>query len=132
MEYWDPIIERMPFADLKALQQKKLKNIVSYVYRYSEFHRKRFKEAGITPDDIRSLDDLPKIPLMVKKDFRDTYPTGMFCVPRSQVVRYHASSGTTGKPTLVGYTRNDIAEWTTSLARGMTSLGVGRGDVIQN
>ncbi len=132
MEYWDPITERMPQNELRVLQEKSLRSIVSYVYSYSEFHRKRFNDSGIQPDNIKSLDDLSKLPFMVKKDFRDTYPTGMFCVPRSQVVRYHASSGTTGKPTLVGYTRNDIAQWSISLARGMTSIGVGRGDVIQN
>ena len=132
MEYWDPNVERTPPNELKSLQEKNLRALLSYVYAYSDFHRKRFKEAGIDPRDIESLEDLRKLPFMVKRDFRDTYPTGMFCVPRNQVVRYHASSGTTGKPTLVGYTRNDITEWSTSLARGLTSLGIGRGDVMQN
>ncbi len=132
MEYWDPITEKMPPDELKAQQEKNLRLVLSFVYTSSEFHRKRFKDAGIEPDDIKSLDDLGKLPFMVKKNFRDTYPTGMFCVPRNQVVRYHASSGTTGKPTLVGYTRNDITQWSTSLARGMTSIGVSRGDIIQN
>jgi len=132
MEYWDPSVERTPPNELRSLQEKSLRALLSYVNAHSDFHRKRFKEAGIDPRDIKSLEDLRRLPFMVKRDFRDTYPTGMFCVPRNQVVRYHASSGTTGKPTLVGYTRNDITEWSTSLARGLTSLGIGRGDVMQN
>ncbi|MEM2840957.1 MAG: phenylacetate--CoA ligase [Candidatus Bathyarchaeia archaeon] len=80
----------------------------------------------------RIIKKLGKLPFTTKKDFRDNYPTGMFCVPSSQIIRYHASSGTTGKRTIVGYTRNDILEWATSIARGLTSLGIGRSDVIQN
>jgi len=131
IEYWEPLIERMPVDELKAIQEEKLKSLVRYVYNHSPFYRKRFDEAGISPNDIQSLDDLRKLPFTTKQDLRDTYPTGMFCVPQEQVVRYHASSGTTGKPTVVGYTDNDIKEWTTSLARGLTSIGIGRGDVVQ-
>jgi len=130
--YWDPSVERTPRNELRSLQERSLRALLSYVYAHSDFHRKRFKEAVIDPRNINSLEDLRKLPFMVKRDFRDTYPTGMFCVPKNQIVRYHASSGTTGKPTLVGYTRNDITEWSTSLARGLTSLGIGRGDVMQN
>ena len=130
--YWDPSVERTPRNELRSLQERSLRALLSYVYAHSDFHRKRFKEAAIDPRNINSLEDLRKLPFMVKRDFRDTYPTGMFCVPKNQIVRYHASSGTTGKPTLVGYTRNDITEWSTSLARGLTSLGIGRGDVMQN
>lgn len=132
MNCLDPTIEKMPLDDLRALQEKRLRSIVSYVYAHSEFYRRRLKSKGITPDDIDSLRDLKKLPFTVKKDFRDNYPTGMFAVPREQIVRYHASSGTTGKPTLVGYTQNDVREWTVSLARGMASLGVKRGDIVQN
>ncbi len=132
MEYWDPIIERMPFSELRALQERRLRSTVSHAYTGSEFYRELFKKSGIKPDNIRSLDDLSKLPFTTKRDFRDTYPTGMFCVSKQQIVRYHASSGTTGKPTLVAYTRDDILDWTTSLARGMASLGIGRGDVLQN
>jgi len=130
--YWDPSVEKTPRNELRSLQERSLRALLSYVYAHSDFHRKRFKEAAIDPRNINSLEDLRKLPFMVKRDFRDTYPTGMFCVPKNQIVRYHASSGTTGKPTLVGYTRNDITEWSTSLARGLTSLGIGRGDVMQN
>jgi phenylacetate-CoA ligase len=129
--YWDPHIERMPLEDLHALQGDRLKSIVRYVYDHSAFYRQRFKEAGIEPSDIRSLADIAKLPFTRKVDLRDNYPTGMFSAPKSQVVRYHVSSGTTGKPTVVGYTKGDIETWSESLARGLTSAGLGRDDVVQ-
>ncbi|MEM2922029.1 MAG: phenylacetate--CoA ligase [Candidatus Bathyarchaeia archaeon] len=132
MKFWDPTIEKMPKKELTKLQRKKLRNILSYVYKHSAFYRRRFDNFEVKPDDIKSIEDLKKLPFTVKNDFRETYPTGMFCVPQSQILRYHASSGTTGKPTLVSYTKNDIHEWSTSLARGLTSIGVGRGDILQN
>ena len=131
IEYWNPLVERMPVDELEKLQEKKLRNLVDYVYTHSDFYKQRFDEAGVRPEDIQTLDDLSKLPFTYKSDLRDTYPTGMFCVPNEQLVRFHVSSGTTGKPTVVGYTRNDINEWSTSLARALTSIGVGRGDVIQ-
>lgn len=131
IEYWNPQIERMPVDELKKLQGEKLCNLVKYVYEHSPFYRKRFDDAGVRPEDINSLDDVAKLPFTYKKDLRDTYPTGMFCVPNNKLVRFHVSSGTTGKPTVVGYTDNDIKAWTTSLARAMTSIGVGRDDVMQ-
>ncbi|MDP2218473.1 MAG: phenylacetate--CoA ligase [Methanolobus sp.] len=130
-EYWNPWIERMPVSELEKIQEKKLSDLVNYVYRHSVFYRKRFDEAGVRPGDIKTLKDLKKLPFTYKSDLRDTYPTGMFCVPNEQLVRFHVSSGTTGKPTVVGYTQNDIDVWTTSLARAMTSIGVGRGDIVQ-
>ncbi|NOQ48971.1 MAG: AMP-binding protein [Methanococcoides sp.] len=131
IEYWNPQIERMPVEELKEIQGEKLCNLVKYVYEHSPFYRKRFDAAGIRPEDIKSLDDVTKLPFTYKKDLRDTYPTGMFCVPNNKLVRFHVSSGTTGKPTVVGYTDNDIKAWTTSLARAMTSIGVGRDDIMQ-
>ncbi len=131
MEYWDPIIERMPLPELGRLQEERLRSLMLYLNDHSNVYRSKFREAKIDPLEIRSLDDLRKLPFTVKKDFRDNYPTGMFCVPTNQIIRFHASSGTTGKRVIVGYTRNDIAEWSTSLARGVTSLGIGRSDVIQ-
>ncbi|MCD4800180.1 MAG: phenylacetate--CoA ligase [Methanococcoides sp.] len=131
IEYWNPQIERMPVEELKEIQGEKLCNLVKYVYEHSPFYRKRFDDAGIRPEDIKSLDDVTKLPFTYKKDLRDTYPTGMFCVPNNKLVRFHVSSGTTGKPTVVGYTDNDIKAWTTSLARAMTSIGVGRDDIMQ-
>ena len=129
--YWDPHIERMPLEDLHALQEDRLKSIVRYVYDHSAFYRQRFKEAGVMPGDIKSLADITKLPFTKKVDLRDNYPTGMFSAPKSQVVRYHVSSGTTGKPTVVGYTRGDIETWSESLARALTSIGLGRDDTVQ-
>ncbi|MGP8328795.1 MAG: phenylacetate--CoA ligase family protein [Methanosarcinaceae archaeon] len=131
IEYWNPQIERMPVDELKELQEQKLKELVHYVYQHSPFYRKKFDDAGIKPQDIKSLDDVKKLPFTYKKDLRDTYPTGMFCVPNKQLVRFHVSSGTTGKPTIVGYTKNDIDQWSLSLARALISIGVGRDDVLQ-
>ena len=130
-EYWNPWIERMPVSELEQIQEKKLSDLTNYVYRHSDFYRKRFDEIGLRPEEIKTLADLSKLPFTFKSDLRDNYPTGMFSVPNEQLVRFHISSGTTGKPTVVGYTRNDIDAWTTSIARAMTSIGVRRGDVVQ-
>jgi phenylacetate-CoA ligase len=121
----------MPVEDLKLLQLDRLKAMAAYVYDHSAFYRQRFDEAGVKPDMIKTLDDLSKLPFTRKVDLRNTYPTGMFCLPMNWVVRYHVSSGTTGKPTVVGYTKGDIETWTESLARSLTSIGLGRADVMQ-
>lgn len=131
IEYWNPLVERMPVNELDNMQEKRLKSLVNYVYQHSDFYKNKFDDSNVKPEDIQSLDDLKKLPFTYKSDLRDTYPTGMFCVSNEQLVRFHVSSGTTGKPTVVGYTRNDIEQWATSLARALTSIGVGRGDVIQ-
>jgi phenylacetate-CoA ligase len=131
LDYWNSRLERAPLEELQELQERKLKQLVENVYRSSHFYRKRFKEAGVKPEDIKTLADVAKLPFTYKMDLRDNYPTNMFCVPMNQVVRFHVSSGTTGKPTVVGYTRGDIDLWTSSLARAMTSCGLGRGDIIQ-
>jgi len=130
-KYWNPNIERMPIEDLHKLQEDRLRSVVRFVYAHSSFYRQRFKEAGVAPDDIKELSDITKLPFTSKIDLRNTYPTGMFCLPGDWVVRYHVSSGTTGKPTVVGYTQGDVDMWTDSLARALTSIGLGRGDVIQ-
>ena len=130
-EYWNPHVERMPIKDLHKLQEERLRAIVRYAYDHSSFYRQRFREAGVEPEDIKKLSDVTKLPFTTKIDLRNTYPTGMFCLPKDWVVRYHVSSGTTGKPTVVGYTQGDIDMWTDSLARALTSIGLGRGDVIQ-
>ncbi|MHC1600176.1 MAG: phenylacetate--CoA ligase family protein [Candidatus Methanospirareceae archaeon] len=129
--YWNPHIERMPLEDLHKLQEDRLRSLVHFVYAHSSFYRQRFRETGVAPDDIKELSDVTKLPFTTKLDLRDTYPTGMFCLPCDWVVRYHVSSGTTGKPTVVGYTQGDVDMWTDSLARALTSIGLGRGDVIQ-
>ncbi|MBN1323823.1 MAG: phenylacetate--CoA ligase [Methanotrichaceae archaeon] len=129
--YWDPHIERMPARDLHTLQEDRLKSTVRYVYDHSTFYRQRFAEAGVEPGDIKTLEDVVRLPFTRKVDLRNTYPTGMFCLPKDWIVRYHVSSGTTGKPTVVGYTKGDVDMWTESLARAMTSLNLGRDDVVQ-
>jgi phenylacetate-CoA ligase len=116
---------------MKKLQYRSLKKLVSNLYSFNAFYGGRMKEAGVRPDDIKSLDDIVKLPFMTKTDLRDNYPTKMFTSPNEDVVRYHVSSGTTGKPTLVGYTRNDIDSWTENLARSLTSIGIGRNDTVQ-
>ncbi|NHW88606.1 MAG: phenylacetate--CoA ligase [Archaeoglobales archaeon] len=129
--FWNPSMERMPVEDLKEIQEKKLRALVNNVYNYSPFYKRKFKELGLHPSDIRGLKDLPKLPFTKKQDLRDNYPFGMFAVPISQIVRFHASSGTTGKPTLVGYTENDIRMWVESLCRGLVSCGVTHEDIVQ-
>ena len=121
----------MPTVELRRLQFKLLKTLVYRVYSFSSFYHARMKEAGVHPDDITSLADICKLPFMFKKDLRDNYPDGLIMSEPEELVRYHVSSGTTGKPTVVGYTKNDIYNWTESLARALTSAGIGRGDVMQ-
>jgi len=130
MVYWNPI-EVMPVDELKALQLKQLKMLVYKLYTFSPFYRQKMKDAGVTPEDVQTLKDVGKLPFMVKKDLRDGYPDKLFLATSREVVRYHASSGTTGKPTIVGYTQNDIEGWSESVARGLVSAGVGTDDVLQ-
>jgi phenylacetate-CoA ligase len=101
------------------------------MYDSSKFYHDKMRTAGIRPDDIKKLEDVAKLPTMKKTDLRDNYPDKLFVRPQSDIIRYHASSGTTGKPTVVGYTRNDIENWSESLARAFTSCGLGKNDVIQ-
>jgi len=131
MVCWDPRMEEMPKAELQRMQYKLLKSLVYRLYSFSSFYHDRMKEQNVHPDDIRELSDVRKLPFMFKRDLRDSYPDRIFTATQDELVRYHVSSGTTGKPTVVGYTQNDLNAWTTSLARGLTSLGLGRGDVIQ-
>jgi phenylacetate-CoA ligase len=131
MVCWDPRIEEMPKADLERMQYKLLKSLVYRLYSFSPFYHDRMKEQKVHPDDIKELSDVKKLPFMFKRDLRDGYPDKIFTASQEDLVRYHVSSGTTGKPTVVGYTQNDIDLWTTSLARALTSAGLGRGDVIQ-
>ncbi|MDI6719957.1 MAG: phenylacetate--CoA ligase [Methanomicrobiales archaeon] len=131
MSYWDPRIEEMPREDLEKLQFRLLKTLVYRLYSFNPFYHERMREAHVHPDDIRTLADVTKLPFMYKRDLRDNYPDRIFTVGKEELVRYHVSSGTTGKPTVVGYTQRDVDAWTTSLARALTSCGLGRGDVIQ-
>ncbi|MCH4271035.1 phenylacetate--CoA ligase PaaK [Kerstersia gyiorum] len=127
----DPI-EIASRDELAALQLERMKWSLTHAYENSPFYRKRFDDAGVHPSDLKTLSDLSKFPFTYKTDLRDTYPFGMFAVPREQLVRIHASSGTTGKPTVVGYTRNDIDTWATVMARCIRAAGGRPGDVMHN
>ena len=129
--YWDPKMECMPKNELKRMQYESIKRLIDRLYESNQFYHDRMKAANIHPSDIKSLSDVSKLPFMYKQDLRDNYPTKMFTVPNDQVVRYHVSSGTTGKPTLVGYTRNDLDYWSEALARSMTSIGMDNTDTLQ-
>jgi phenylacetate-CoA ligase len=124
--------ETMPREALEAIQLRRLQTTVSRVYNTVPFYKKQFDELGLKPDVVRSLDDLRKLPFTYKNDLRDNYPFGMFTVPMDSVVRIHASSGTTGKPTVVGYTARDIQTWSELMARTLMAGGATKGDIIHN
>jgi phenylacetate-CoA ligase len=124
--------ETLPREALEALQLKRLQQVVQRVYHMVGFYRRSFDEAGIMPDDIRSLNDLKRLPFTTKQDLRDNYPFGMFAVPMSSVVRLHASSGTTGRSTVVGYTKRDIETWSELMARCFVAAGLTKNDIIHN
>lgn len=130
--YWEPEQETMPRERLEQLQLERLKTTVKRVYRSVPFYREAFRGKGLEPGDIKSLEDLKSLPFTDKQDLRDNYPYGLFTVPLSDIVRLHASSGTTGKPSVVGYTRRDIENWSDLVARCLVMAGGGREDVIQN
>ncbi len=121
----------MSREELTALQSERLVKLVDYVYNNVEFYRRRMDEAGVAPSDIRGIEDITKLPYTTKNDLRDTYPFGLFAAPRSEIVRIHASSGTTGKATVVCYTKNDIEIWAECVARCLSMAGVTRDDIIQ-
>ncbi|HOJ52050.1 MAG TPA: phenylacetate--CoA ligase [Syntrophales bacterium] len=124
--------ETLPREALEALQLKRLQQVVMRAYHTVGFYKRSFDRAGIKPDDIKSLNDLPKLPFTTKQDLRDNYPFGMFAVPMSSIVRLHASSGTTGRPTVVGYTQRDIDTWSELMARCFVAAGVTKTDIIHN
>ena len=124
--------ETMPREALEAIQLKRLQKTVARVYNTVPFYKKRFDEVGVKVDDVSSLDDLRRLPFTYKDNLRDSYPFGMFTVPMDDVVRIHASSGTTGKPTVVGYTARDIQTWSELMARTLMAGGATRGDMIHN
>src|SRR5580658_8411445 len=116
-------IEKASRDELVALQLKRLKQTLGHAYGNVPRYKQKFDAAGVAPGDLKSLEDLAKFPFTTKADLRETYPFGMFAVPMSDVVRVHASSGTTGKPTVVGYTKNDIDVWATVMARSIRAAG---------
>lgn len=128
---WNEAKECMSRDELINLQSKRLVKEVSYVYHNVEYYRKKMQFAGLEPGDIRGIEDVSKLPYTTKDDLRDTYPYGMFAAPMSEIVRTHASSGTTGKPTVVGYTRKDIEVWQECVARAFTQAGITREDRMQ-
>jgi phenylacetate-CoA ligase len=130
-QIWDPQHECMPREELEQLQLERLQATLNRVYKNVPCYRTKFTELGIVPEDVASLSDLSKLPFTTKEDLRLNYPYGMFAVPLREVVRIHSSSGTTGKPTVVGYTRNDLKMWSNLVARIMTAAGVTHDDVVQ-
>ncbi len=131
MEIWNRHFECMDRDGIRHVQSERLRETVERVYFNVPYYRNKMQEAGIGPESIRSIDDIAKLPYTTKQDLRDNYPFGLFAVPMSEIVRVHASSGTTGKPTVVGYTRNDISTWSEVMARTLTSAGANRNDFIQ-
>jgi len=130
--YWNEELETLPREQLQNLQLRRLQLTVERCFFNVPFYRQRMQKIGVNPEDIKSLEDLKRLPFTYKKDFRDNYPYGMFAVPLSEVVRIHSSSGTTGKPTVVGYTRGDITNWAEMMARSLTAASVAKDDVIHN
>ncbi len=124
--------ETLPREALEAIQLRRLQATLERVYAMVPFYRRKFDQAGIKPQDVKSLDDLKRLPFTTKQDLRDNYPFGMFAVPMDSVVRIHASSGTTGKPTVVGYTARDVATWSELMARSLAAVGTTTGDIIHN
>lgn len=129
---FDIEFETLPREALEAIQLRRLKETVERVYATVPYYRDKFVEAGIAPADIKSIKDLSLLPFLTKQDLRDNYPFGLFAVPMDNVVRIHASSGTTGKPTVVGYTKRDIETWAGLMARALAAGGGTRGDIIHN
>jgi len=129
--YWEPDKECMDREELEQLQLERLQATLNRVYGHVPFYRKRYDSMGVSPEDITSLSDLSRLPFTTKEDLRDNYPYGLFAVPMREVVRVHASSGTTGSPTVVGYTRNDIKTWSNLVARVLVAGGVTKDDVVQ-
>ncbi len=128
---WNETKEKMSRDEMTNLQSKRLVKLVDYVYHNVEFYRKKMQALGLLPGDIKTIEDITKLPFTTKDDLRDTYPFGLFAVPKSEIVRVHASSGTTGKATVVGYTRRDLDVWSECVARCFSMAGVGKNDIIQ-
>ncbi len=140
MKHSSPVADRHPRSEpdylpaekLRALQSSRLRTVVRTCYDNVAFYRRRMDELGAKPDDIRDIQDISRLPLTVKNDLRDTYPFGLFAAPMRDVVRLHASSGTSGKPIVVGYTQADLGVWTEVIARSLAGYGLHAGDVVQN
>lgn len=132
MGFYTPEIECASSDYMHNLQSKRLLNTLSRVYENIPFYKNKFDEIGLSINDIHSIDDISKLPFTKKTDLRDNYPFGIFAVPKEKLLRIHASSGTTGKQTVVGYTKNDLDIWAECIARGFTAIGINKSDIIQN
>ena len=127
---WNNNKECMPRAQMRELQGKRLHKVVDYAYHNVPFYRDKLQQMDIKPEDITSIDDIVKLPFTTKQDLRDNYPFGLQAAPQSEVIRFHASSGTTGNPTIVGYTRKDVGVWSECMSRCLTAFGVTRDDLF--
>ncbi|MCT3845951.1 phenylacetate--CoA ligase [Elizabethkingia anophelis] len=125
-------VEHLELDQLRKLQSERLKNLVAYLDERSEFYKRKFSESGLFPQDIKSIEDISKLPITYKQDLRDSYPFGLFTVPKSQLQRIHCSSGTTGKPTVVGYTKEDVELFSEVVARSLNAAGARRGMQLHN
>ena len=130
--YWDPKIETMKVTELKTLQFKRLKQLMHYVYTNNTYYREKLKKISFRPDDIKSLQDIEKIPFLTKQDLREFYPFGLVCTPLDDIIEVHASLGTTGKPVVGPYTRNDVDLWAEVMARSLYANGLRKNDILQN
>ena len=128
---WNEKIECASRDEMDAIQSERLIQTVKRIYHSNESYRKKMQEKDIFPGDINSIRDISKLPFTVKSDLRDNYPFGMFTTPMSEIVRVHASSGTTGKPTVVGYTRKDLQMWAEVVTRSLAMAGVHKKDIVQ-
>jgi phenylacetate-CoA ligase len=128
---WNKTSECMSRPEMNALQGERLRELIERVYFNVPYYREKMQRAGLGPDDIKGIDDLYRLPFTTKDDLRDNYPFGLFALPTSEIIRLHASSGTTGKPTVVGYTRKDLVTWSEVVARTLTCAGVERKDFMQ-
>ena len=127
---WNKTFECMSREEMHTCQSRRLVDMVERVYHNVPFYRSKMQQLGLQPEDIRSINDLKRLPFTVKQDLRDNYPYDLFAVPQSEIVRVHASSGTTGKPTVVGYTRHDLAIWSEVVARSLVSAGAHKHDIV--
>ncbi|HEY3398343.1 MAG TPA: phenylacetate--CoA ligase [Armatimonadota bacterium] len=128
---WNPQAETMPREELLQLQLERLQSTLNRVYRYVAYYHRVLDEAGLQPEDLQSREDLQRLPFTTHQDLRESYPYGMFALPLREIVRLQSSLGTTGHPTVVGYTRNDLKHWTDLVARNLSGCGIGREDVVQ-
>ena len=128
---FSPEFESMPLTKLKELQLARLKWSVRHAYENNPFYRKKFDEAKFHPGQLKSLDDISRVPFLLKQEMRDNYPYGLFATSMNKVVRLHSSSGTTGNATVVGYTKNDVDLWATLMARTITAAGGSEDDILQ-